>query len=108
MLLALNVAAYMVIAVIAAIRLNQLHWRTAPIVQVGLWWWLGVSAFAGLVLIEREPSWQQVTLALSGAGLLVYHTQSFWRPWLAERRARPRLGAHSRGMSFHPLDDHWR
>ena len=107
MLLILNVFAYIVIMVAAALRVNALHWRTASWLETALWWWLAVSAFAGLALVEAAPGWQQVTLALSGAGLLVYHTQSIWRAWLAERRRGLRRGVDARQqMSFHPLDDH--
>lgn len=106
MALALNVLAYVVIMLAAALRLNALHWRTANKVEIALWWWLAVAACAGLVHIEPDPSWEQVALALSGAGLLVHHTQSYWRPWLANRRCGPRRGSQARAMSFHPLDDH--
>jgi len=70
----------------AVLRMNAMHWRTTPKLEIAAWWGLGVGAFSQFLWADLSPGWPDVFMVCGGALLIVLYTQPQWRAWFADRR----------------------
>ena len=82
----IHMIACFVIVMGAVLRMNEMHWRTTPAVEMAAWWSVAVGAFSQFLWVDFTPGWPDALLTSGGALLVVLYTQPQWRRWFAERR----------------------